>query len=107
MSKRSFLPGKEFTSLAQANQQVQRWITWVADQRIHGTVHEKPAERFKRESLRSVAGKPGYLLQESNIRKVATTAWFPLIPAVIQCPGAMEPGRRGTDCSRRMGPYLL
>lgn len=70
--KRSFLPGKEFTSLDQANEQVHLWINRVADQRIHGTVHEKPAERFKRESLRSVVGKPGYLLQEANIRKVAT-----------------------------------
>lgn len=70
--KRSFLPGKEFTSLTNANLQVKHWITNVADQRIHGTVHEKPSERFKRETLRSVAGKPAYLLQESQIRKVAT-----------------------------------
>jgi len=69
--KRSFLLGKEFPSLVNANEQVQHWITNIADQRIHGTVHEKPAERFKRENLRSVAGKPAYILQESQIRKVA------------------------------------
>ncbi|MGE5422741.1 MAG: IS21 family transposase [Ignavibacteriales bacterium] len=70
--KHSFLPGKEFLSLDHANQQVQHWVTDVADQRIHGTVHERPADRFKRESLRPMAGKPCYLLQESQLRKVAS-----------------------------------
>lgn len=69
--KRSFLPGQEFLSLEAANERVWDWIRNVADQRIHGTVHEKPAERFKRETLQSVAGKPPYLLQACQLRKVA------------------------------------
>ena len=69
--KRSFLPGQEFSSLDTANEKVWHWIRHVADQRIHGTVHEKPAERFLRENLRSVLGKPPYLLEDCQPRKVA------------------------------------
>jgi transposase len=69
--KRSFLPGQEFPSLEAANERVWRWIQEVADQRVHGTVHEKPAERFQREALRSISGKRPYLLQECQLRKVA------------------------------------
>lgn len=69
--KRSFLPGQEFSSLDAANEQVWHWVRHVADQRIHGTVHEKPAERFLRENLHSVIGKPPYLLEECQLRKVA------------------------------------
>jgi transposase len=70
--KRSFLPGQEFSSLVAANEQVWHWVQHVADQRIHGTVHEKPAERFLRENLHSVLGKPPYLLEACQLRKVAT-----------------------------------
>lgn len=70
--KRSFLPGKDFSSLASANERVWQWITNVADERIHGTVHEKPTVRFRREALRPFVGKPAYLQQEPHLRKVAT-----------------------------------
>lgn len=45
--KRNFLGGREATSIEQANRDVQRWINTTAGQRIHGTVKEKPLERFK------------------------------------------------------------
>ncbi|TEB04364.1 hypothetical protein Psch_04091 [Pelotomaculum schinkii] len=67
----SFLPGQEFLSLDSANEQVRSWVRDVADQRIHGTVHEKPAERFKRENLRPLGNKPPYLMQTCQLRKVA------------------------------------
>jgi transposase len=54
--KHSFLPGREFSSLNHANTQGWDWIRKVADQRLHGTVHEQPAERFLREKLRPIAG---------------------------------------------------
>lgn len=52
--KRSFLPGRVFSSLDHANEQVQEWIRTVADQRLHGTGHEQPAARFLRENLRAL-----------------------------------------------------
>jgi len=69
--KRSFLPGQEFTSLEAANERVWHWVCNVADQRVHGTVYEKPAERFQRETLQPIASKPPYILQACHLRKVA------------------------------------
>lgn len=68
--KKSFVLGREFASLDEANQQVQQWIRQTADQRIHGTTHQKPAERFAEECLRPIGAKPPYILQSSCIRKV-------------------------------------
>lgn len=70
--KRSFLPGQEFSSLSSVNEQVMAWIRQVADQRIHGTTHEQPAQRFRRENLRILGSKPPYLLQVCQLRRVAT-----------------------------------
>lgn len=70
--KRSFLTGQEFPSLASANEQVLAWIREVADQRIHGTTHEQPAARFRRENLRPLTSRPPYVLQDWQMRRVAT-----------------------------------
>lgn len=70
--KRSFLPGRVFSSLSDINEQVWHWIRTVADQRIHGTVHEKPVERFQREKLQSLGRRPSYAIQVCQMRKVAS-----------------------------------
>lgn len=70
--KRSFLAGQQFSSISSANEQVLAWISEVADQRIHGTTHEQPAERVKRENLRLHISRPPYVLQLWHIRRVAT-----------------------------------
>jgi transposase len=44
--KRSFLPLREFRSLADANRQLQDWIVSTAGSRSHGTTHERPLTRF-------------------------------------------------------------
>lgn len=70
--KRSFLTGREFASLADANEQALAWIREVADQRVHGTTHELPAARFLQENLRMHAGRPPYVLQVWQMRRVAS-----------------------------------
>jgi transposase len=40
---------RRFESLAHLNQQLEQWLSTVADQRVQGTVHEVVAERFERE----------------------------------------------------------
>ncbi len=40
---------RHFESLAHLNQQLELWLTDIADQRIQGTLQEQVAERFKRE----------------------------------------------------------
>jgi hypothetical protein len=68
-----FLRGKEFASLAQLNACLLEWITTVADQRIHGTPHRKPAEMFleEKELLFSIKGCPAYILEERAVRHVS------------------------------------
>lgn len=44
--KRSFLPLREFRSLADANRQLAEWVMGEAGNRCHGTTHEKPLTRF-------------------------------------------------------------
>lgn len=44
--KRSFLPGREFRNLADANRQLRTWVLEEAVQRLHGTTRERPLTRF-------------------------------------------------------------
>ena len=69
--KRSFVLGRYFTSIADINEEVRRWVRDIADQRIHGTTHMKPSDRFKEENLRPIGNKPPYELQVLEVRKVA------------------------------------
>jgi len=57
--KRNFLPGRVFRDLADFNEQLVAWQAEIADVRIHGTVHERPIERFAREAATSVAIRIG------------------------------------------------
>lgn len=49
--KKSFLPGETFFSLDHLNGEARRWIRDVADNRVHGTTHRKPADMFAEEKL--------------------------------------------------------
>jgi transposase len=54
-----FFCGKTFTDVADANQQLLRWLQSVANKREYATTGEKPAERLKREGLLPVeAARP-------------------------------------------------
>jgi hypothetical protein len=56
--KRNALAGRRFASLEELNTYLVSWCVEVADQRVHGTTHEKPAERFARaERLIAVDGR--------------------------------------------------
>src|SRR6185436_10478729 len=56
--KRNALAGRRFASLEELNAYLLRWCVEVADQRVHGTTHEKPADRFARaERLIAVDGR--------------------------------------------------
>jgi len=66
-----FWRGYVFTNLVQTNKDIGIWINTVADERIHGTTHEKVNERFVKE--RGVLGflplNP-YDISEKCYRKV-------------------------------------
>lgn len=69
--KRNALAGRSFRSWDELNEWLLTWSVTIADRRIHGTTHEKPVERFRRESLIPVHGLAPYRM-EQNARKVAS-----------------------------------
>jgi len=51
--RKNFWPRvREFTSLTDLNEQARQWLDTVANVRIHGTTHEQPVVRWKRENLK-------------------------------------------------------
>jgi len=44
--KRNFLPLRTFSSLQDANRQLQQWVMETAGNRIHGSTFEKPVQQF-------------------------------------------------------------
>ena len=46
--KRNALPGRRFRDLDHLNEWLTEWSLTIADERLHGTTHEKPSERFRR-----------------------------------------------------------
>jgi transposase len=72
--KRNFLPGRVFRDLADFNEQLVAWQAEIADVRIHGTVHERPIERFAREAatLTPWAKRAGFLAAMPRQRVVAS-----------------------------------
>ena len=80
--KRNALIGRRFQDLEELNTWLLLWCREIADQRVHGTTHEKPAERFARaeklipvdrrapsprERIESrVVPRDGYVAVESN-----------------------------------------
>jgi transposase len=58
--KRNALAGRRFRDLNHLNEWLFEWSVSVADERIHGTTHERPSERFRRaeaEALVRVEGR--------------------------------------------------
>jgi len=47
--RKSFFYGREFTSDSDLNTQARSWLDQVANPRLHGTLKERPIDRFERE----------------------------------------------------------
>ncbi len=71
--RRNFLPGRSFVDLADFREQLAQWRAEVADVRIHGTTHERPIDRFRREQPQLVPlhGQPSFRLEARQPRMVA------------------------------------
>ncbi len=65
------LQGRDPSSLNDLNA-LREWIWGVANQRVHGTTHEKVAVRWDVEefSLQSLAGQPPYPYVDGELRKM-------------------------------------
>lgn len=69
--KRNFLPGRRFQDLDHLNQELEKWMTGVADTRLHGTTHERPIDRFAAETLISLKHVSPYQYIPAIERKVS------------------------------------
>jgi transposase len=71
------LLGREPGSLGDLNAELRRWISEVANQRVHGTTHEQVLIRWgeDRVHLQPVNGRPPYPYRDDEQRKVARDAY--------------------------------
>ena len=72
--KNNALVGRRFMSLNELNASLASWCVEVADQRVHGTTHEKPAERYARETLIAVDQRPPARRELVVVRRVPKDA---------------------------------
>lgn len=75
--KRNFLPGRCFVDATDFQEQLSEWTTGIADQRVHGTTHEVPAERFRREleHLLPTHRQPSFLA-EARVSRIVAEDWL-------------------------------
>jgi transposase len=74
--KRNALAGRRFRDLDELNECLLDWSVNVADEREHGTTHERPAERFKRaEKLIAVDLRAPARREEVVVRRVPRDAY--------------------------------
>jgi len=71
------LQGREPSCLPDLNAQLRAWVWEVANQRVHGTTHEKVAMRWNvdRFNLLPLDGRPPYPYADDELRKVARDAY--------------------------------
>lgn len=71
------LQGREPRDLADLNGRLRQWVWEVANQRVHGTTHERVDERWAREKphLQPIDGRPPYPYIDEELRKVARDAY--------------------------------
>jgi transposase len=70
--QRNALAGKRFRSWPHLNDWLLEWATTIADQRVHGTTHEVPAQRFTREQLSPLGSRRVYQRERVGHRVVAS-----------------------------------
>ncbi len=74
--KRNALAGREFDDFGALEKHLEEWMA-EADERVHGTTHERPRERYEREekaALRPLPARPLPSRQQRLKRKVANDA---------------------------------
>lgn len=80
--KRNFVPGRRFRDLEDFNAQLTAWQAEIADVRVHGTTHQRPIDRFAKETtaLMPAAGHRSFLHALVRERVVAED-WLVAIDA--------------------------
>jgi transposase len=72
--KRNALAGRRFAHWTALDAWLEEWAATVSDVRVHGTTHERPIDRFARETLTPLTGRPPYHYAARRRRIVAADA---------------------------------
>lgn len=72
--KRNALAGRRFVTWAALEAWLDEWAVTEADHRVHGTTHERPIDRFARETLTPLGTQPPYHYTAPRRRIVAADA---------------------------------
>jgi transposase len=72
--KRNALAGRRFASWEALNAWLEEWGLTIADQRVHGTTHARPAERFAQETLTPLGWRAPYQYEQCRHRRVPADA---------------------------------
>lgn len=72
--KRNALAGRRFAHWNGLEAWLEEWTATVADVREHGTTHERPIDRFTRETLTPLGTRPSYQSTATRRRIVAADA---------------------------------
>ena len=96
--KRSFLEGREFRDLEDLNMQLRVWLSDVANVRRHGTVRERPVDRFAADqaAMRPVAGRAPWGAAEVALRYADHDARLSFRGVRYSVDPEVLGGRRGT-----------
>ena len=84
--KRNALAGRRFASWPALNAWLEEWSVTIADQRVHGTTHERPSERFARETLTPLRARPPYRYERRRQRRVPADALVAIAAARYSVP---------------------
>jgi hypothetical protein len=91
------LLGREPGGLEELNAQLRQWVQSVANQRVHGTTHEEPAQRWpkEREHLQQPDGVRPIRIWTKNCGAWHAMPMWPGTAAVIRCRGRTQVKRSG------------
>lgn len=105
--KRNFLLGREFVDDGHLDEELLTWTTTVADQRIHGTTHERPIDRFaeERSHLLATRHQPAFRLEATYPRVVAEDFLVSLATNRYSVPFRLI--GRTVDVQRREGRVVI
>ena len=84
--KRNALAGRRFGSWDALNAWLEEWTLTVADVRRHGTIHERPIDRFVHETLTPLGQRPPYRYERVRLRQVPADALVAIAAARYSVP---------------------
>lgn len=84
--KRNALAGRRFATWEALNAWLAEWTVTVADQRVHGTTHARPLERFAHEALTPLGARPPYRYERVQLRRVPADALVSIAAARYSVP---------------------